>query len=484
MMNLSPDRLLLLKQIPSTKAIISSKINYTFEELRQKVLRTSKFLMENNIESKDKIGIFSQNNIDFVVAVLALWQLSAIPVPINTRLTKSEISRQLSESDCKAVLVQKELKDRIDPNQIKVIELPTELNFDVTFSGRKELQQEDPAVIIFTSGSENNSKGVILSFGSLFNSAINSNHLLRYTHSDRWLASLPFYHIGGFSIITRSLVFGIPIIIPNSLSFTDISNIMLNTQPTFISLVAAQLKQLVEKEITPNSELKNCLLGGGFTDDELIKSAIELGWPINKVYGSTETASFVTALLKDEIIFKPRAVGHPIPSNKISIVDDKENELKPFEIGEVVVQSNALMLNYINTIESKKNLREGFYYTGDLGFLDEDGCLFITGRKDYLISSGGENVNPKEVEDIILQHPMISDAAVFPLEDNEWGEIVAASIVLKNRSLVLTIEEIKTFLIEKIAGYKIPKKIFIEKDLPKTELGKVEKEKLIKRYML
>jgi len=484
MMNISQERFLLLKQNPLVKAIISSKNIYTFDELRQKVLKTSQFLINNGIGSNNHVGILSDNSTDFITFVLAIWQISAVPVPINTRLTESEINEQLSDADCKTVLVQNELRSKITNSEIKIIELNQQLNFDVTFTGRKELQLIDPAVIIFTSGSENKSKGVILSFGSLFNSAVNSNHLLRYTHSDRWLASLPFYHIGGFSIITRSLVFGIPIIIPDSISATDISSALLNTQPTFISLVAAQLKQLVEEEIKPYAELKNCLLGGGFADDELIKNAVELGWPVNKVYGSTETGSFITALLKDEFTFKPRAVGRPVPSNKIFIIDNQENELKPFEIGEVLVQSNALMLGYTGEINTKKNLHEGFYNTGDLGFLDEDGYLFIEGRKNYLISTGGENVNPKEVEDAILQHPMISETAVFPLKDKEWGEIVAASIVLKENSIKFSNDELKSFLLKRIAGFKIPKKIFFEEYLPKSELGKVEKDKLINRYIL
>jgi len=238
-MNISQKRFLLLKQNPLAKAIISSKNIYTFDELRQKVLKTSQFLINNGIGSNNHVGILSDNSTDFITFVLAIWQISAVPVPINTRLTESEINEQLSDADCKTVLVQNELRSKITNSEIKIIELNQQLNFDVTFTGRKELQLIDPAVIIFTSGSENKSKGVILSFGSLFNSAVNSNHLLRYTHSDRWLASLPFYHIGGFSIITRSLVFGIPIIIPDSISATDISSALLNTQPTFISLVAA-----------------------------------------------------------------------------------------------------------------------------------------------------------------------------------------------------------------------------------------------------
>ncbi|MCW8809901.1 MAG: o-succinylbenzoate--CoA ligase [Ignavibacteriaceae bacterium] len=484
MMNISPECFLLLKQNPSAKAVISSKNIHTFAELRQKVLRISQFLVDNGIKSNDRVAILSHNNIDFVSVVLALWQLSAIPVPIITKQTETEIKEQLNSANCKAVIVQKELRDKINFNEINIIEIPLYINFDVTFSGRKELRLEDPAVIIFTSGSENKSKGVILSFGSLCNSAINSNHLLRYTHSDRWLASLPFYHIGGFSIITRSLVFGIPLIIPDSLTSKNISGGLSDNQPTLISLVAAQLKQLVEEKIEPNPELKNCLLGGGFSNNELIKSAIELGWPINKVYGSTETSSFITALLSDEFIIKPNSVGRALPSNKIIITGEDQTENKPFEIGEVVVRSNSLMLGYISELETRNFSIKEDYHTGDLGYLDEDGYLFIEGRKNDLISTGGENVNAKEVENALLQHPSISEAAVFPIEDEKWGEIVAASIVLKDSSIEVSYEDLKSFLQTNLAGFKIPKKIFIEKNLPKTELGKVEKDKLMKRYKL
>jgi o-succinylbenzoate---CoA ligase len=346
------------------------------------------------------------------------------------------------------------------------------------------LKLDEPAVIVFTSGSTDKSKGIILSFNSLFSSAINSNQLLRYTRSDRWLASLPFYHVGGFSIITRSLLFGIPLIIPDSLSTEDLLSAMKNHQPTFISLVAAQLKKFIDEGISPNPELKNCLIGGGFSDQELVMKAYDLGWPVNVVYGSTETSSFVTALLKDEIMIKPNSVGRAVPTNKIKITDDDGNELKPFEIGEVVVQSNALMKCYLDSDETTQVIRDGFYYSGDIGYTDDEGYLFIEGRKNYLIATGGENVNPLEVEKALLEHPFIEEAAVFPIKDKEWGEIIAAAVVLTNQSVQLSYDELKIFLQERISSFKIPKKIFFEDQLPKTELGKVEKDKLINRYRL
>ncbi|MBK9097890.1 MAG: o-succinylbenzoate--CoA ligase [bacterium] len=483
MKNLSPDNFLLHKQNSNAKAIITSSINYTFAELREKVFQRASILRAQNITSGNSVGILERNDLDFVISVFALWQLSAVPVSINTKLNASDIEEQLALSDCDSIIVSEEFselvknkkRNLISSNAVKA-ELHTEYKAEVNLS--------DPAVIIFTSGSTNKSKGIVLSFGSLYNSALNSNQLLRYTHSDRWLASLPFYHIGGFSTITRSLVFGIPLVIPDSLSTEHLVDSMNKFHPTFISLVSAQLKKIVDERITPNPEVKNCLIGGGFSDIKLIKEANELGWPVNLVYGSTETSSFVTALLKDEILIKPNSVGRAVPTNKIKIVDNDRNELKPFEIGEVAVQTNALMKGYLNPEETSLVVRDGFYHTGDIGYLDEDGYLFLEGRKNYLISSGGENVNPVEIENVLLKHPDISEAAVFPIKDEKWGEIIAAAVVLKKSAPDLSFEDIRLFLQENLAAFKIPKKFFFEEQLPKTELGKVQKEKLIDRYRL
>jgi len=482
MNKISSENFLLLKQSPSSKAIFSSEVEYTFEELRLIVLSTAQHLKGNSISSGYRVGILAQNDVSYVINILALWQIDAIPVPLNIRLSKQEIQEQVTRAKCSKVLVQKELWEKVEGIQVNTLQFPFELGIEEVKNVKEKINFDDPAVIIFTSGSTQKSKGVILSFNSLYNSAVNSNQLLRYTRSDRWLASLPFYHIGGFSIITRSLLFGIPLIIPDSLSVEALIESLNNWHPTFVSLVSAQLNKIVDENFSPNPELKNCLIGGGFAENDLLKNASELGWPVNVVYGSTETASFVTALLKDEIIFKPNSVGKAVPTNKIFIKDIDGNEQNPFEIGEVVVQSNSLMSGYLEESETNEIIRNGLYYTGDLGYVDDDEFLFITGRKEYLISTGGENVNPVEVEKALLDHPMILEAAVFPLKDKEWGEIVAVSIVMKLNSEKISEDEIKKFLQEKLSSFKIPKKIFFEEQLPKTELGKVEKSKLIERY--
>ena len=482
MIKVSQNNFLLSNQNPSAKALISSSLILNYQELKQKVLSTAEFLKSKNINSGEQVGILSQNNTDFVINVLALWQISAVPVLINIRLTDSEIEDQLNSANCSSVLIQMEFSGKVKSSNLKEIIFPDIKTETSIITATEDLELNNPAVIIFTSGSTSKSKGVILSFESLYNSAINGNHLLRYTISDRWLASLPFYHVGGFSIITRAILFGIPLLIPDSLSIQDLISAKDKWQPTFISLVSTQLKKIVDEGIAPNIELKNCLLGGGFTDQKLLTKAYDNGWPVNLVYGSSETSSFVTALLKDEIIFKPNSVGRAVPTNKIQICDNLGSELKPFEIGEITIQSNALMAGYLDKNETDKVLKNGLYFSDDIGYMDEEGYLFLEGRKNHLISSGGENINPIEVEDILIRHPSIKEAVVYPVKDDRWGEIVAASIVLREKSMNLSFDEIKIFLKEKLPDFKIPKKIFFEEKLPKTDLGKVQKEKLIERY--
>ena len=454
------DRLLLLNQDPKAKAVIMGSITLNFEELSKNVLSSASVLLEKGISKNDLVGIYGPNSPDYLITILALWQIGGIPVPLNTRLSKEELIKQIKTAKCKHVLISREIDFDTDDSSIKIIEFPSFKENAKRINQKTEIDLGATAVIIFTSGSGKSPKGVKLSFNSLYQSGFNSNKLFRYSHSDRWLLSLPIYHIGGFSILVRSILWGIPIIFPHSFSPDDIAIELKNSQPTFISLVAAQLKTLIDNKIPANPELKNCLLGGGFSDYELVRKAIDLGYPINIVYGSTETSSFVTALLTEEFHVKRNSAGRALPPSNIYIYDEDGIELKAYEVGEIAIQTSSLMNGYINQTEFEKNFRKGIYFSGDIGYLDEEGYLFIVGRKNHLISSGGENVNPIEVESALLQHQEINEVIVFPLKDLKWGEIVAAAVVLKSKSGKVSYEELKIFLEERISKFKIPKKIF------------------------
>ena len=198
-------------------------------------------------------------------------------------------------------------------------------------------------------------------------------------------------------------------------------------------------------------------LGGGPISSVLCEEAINKSWQIIKVYGSTETCSMVTALLLNEVKQKPDSVGKALGTNKIKIKSMSKNDPDDFcgsgEVGEIVVSAQALFKKYYNDqLTTDKVLKNGWYHTGDCGWLDEDGYLYVSARREDLIITGGENVNALDVQDVLKSHSLIEDAFVFALKDDVWGQIVCAAVVSKKISEL----EIINFLKENIASYKIP----------------------------
>jgi o-succinylbenzoate---CoA ligase len=460
---------------PQNPAIITSTTTITYSDLQKIAVETAASLNELGINKGDYVSIISENNKDFVIIVLSLWLIDAIPIPINIKLNTEEIEKLISISGSRKLLLHKNLKNKFEFNQQLIF--PFQAPGKSDFSINSFNDENKTAVVIFTSGSTGIPKGVMLSFRNLIRSAEIGDKILNHSTNDRWLASLPFYHIGGFSIISRTLLAGASMIIPDSSDIKDFINSINNFKPTLASFVGVQLKKLLDDKTTVYSEFKNILIGGGFTNDDLINSAINNGCKISKVYGSSEVASFVTALTFEEIKRKVNSSGKPISPNDIFIVNEAKEILPPNTIGEIVVKSDAVFTGYLNNkAETQNKLINGLYFTGDIGYIDEEGFLFVQARRSDLIVTGGENVNPLEVENCILQVNNIEDCCVIGIEDKTWGHIVAAAIVCSDN--ILTEEDIQNFLRSKLAGFKIPKKILLLSHLPRTLLGKIEKEKI------
>ena len=480
---LSINAFLLRTQQLDSVAIQSNSAELTYSQLQQKVFFAAQTLKASGISEGENVALLGNNDLDYIVNVLAIWQLKAVPVLINPRLTEHEIEEQLATAECNFVLIDKKISLKKLNLSIKVISYPIKAKSKTAEENSEEgLNPEDTAVIIFTSGTSGKSKGVELSFNNLLQSAKVGDQVIKHKQDDKWLASLSFSHIGGFSIITRSLLFGVTIIIPEDLHTDSLTKAMTEFKPTLCSLVPIQLKRLLELGITPNEELRNILLGGGYIDGSLVINALTEGWNLTKVYGSTETASFVTALTGDDIYEKPKSVGKALKPNQIMIVNDTKFQIPWGEIGEIAVSSPATLKGYYKNVEeTERKFEEDFYLTGDIGYLDADSYLFVEARRTDLIVTGGENVNPNEVENRINEHPLVKESAVFPLKDDDWGEIVAAAIVMKENNN-LNLENLQEFLKDDLAGFKIPKKIFIEKSLPINEQGKTLRSVLVERY--
>jgi O-succinylbenzoic acid--CoA ligase len=460
--------------------ILTPKKIFNYQSVIQSFNHSVEILKQFGIEKNSFIPILMNNSPDFIIAVISLWMLEAIPVPINTKLSLPEIKNQITSLNSKSVLVDNNIKEKLDIIGLK------QIHFDITQQQHDKTEIEfsfdenRTAVVLFTSGSSGKPKAVKLTFSSLINNAKIQNSYLQHTSNDRWLASLPFYHIGGFSIIFRAIMFGTQIILADDLKtqsllrneFFGHSSIH-SFRPSLISLVSSQISELLKNKIQPNKELRHVLLGGGSIDSNLMKKALSSGWNVSKVYGSTETSSFLTVLSPDEFKLKPESAGKPIPPNEVMIVDENKKEMQANTEGEIVVKSPAVMKGYLNDeAATKQKLKNGLYFTGDFGYKDEDGFLYVVNRRSDLIVTGGENVNPVEVENIILSFPKVKEVCVFGIDDVKWGQKIAAAVV-KKPDQTFEADELKHFLRDKIAAFKIPKEIFIVDELPKTELGKV-----------
>jgi o-succinylbenzoate---CoA ligase len=477
--------------------IITCNKTFSFKDINDRAISIAHFLqIYYKIKRGDITAVISENNIDFILLLFALWKSGAVPVPINIRLNDSETNNLITFLKPSFIFTDRSINKQVNYQDDKIIHISTdyvmpikeEISENQAIHKEEEntnLDENNTALILFTSGTSGNPKGVQLSFHNLRASFDNSDTVLIHHTSDKWIASLPFYHIGGFSIITRALLSGTSIIIPASLSTEDLVDEIKRRKPTLLSLVSTQLRRLINLGIKPSANLKFVLLGGGYIEDTLVNEAIKEGWPIAKVYGSTETSSLTTFLDCNKNENKKLSSGKPLANNQIFIVNEKKEVLPPNITGEIAIKSESCAKGYYNNPkESNKKFREGIYYTGDSGFTDEEGYLFIDSRMDDLIISGGENINPLEIETVLLEYPGIQNVSAFGQEDKEWGYIVAVAVLTKP-GLNISEKELKEFLLKKISPYKLPRKFYFMDEFPMSPLGKIQKEKLkdiIKNY--
>ncbi len=478
--------------LPDSRAIITKDCTLTYSEFYDECFMLSNYLGQFGVQEHDHVGILFGQSYKFFLLVNALWLMRAIPIPLNTRNTVKEIEYQLSQADIKHLIIEENLDGQVSSLQFKnIIRISQSsahslersensiLDFQLNLPA-DSFSIDNPALIMFTSGSSGKSKAVVHSFSSIFESVKNLDSFANLSNNDLWLASLPLYHIGGFMILMRAILSGGTVAFPNSLKHESLAEALTVFDPTHVSFVSTTLNRFIKDDFEPSKKLKCLFLGGGPSSPEQCLQAIDKGWLIVKVYGSTETCSMVTALLPNEVKQKPNSVGKALGMNKIKIKSMSKNDPNDFcsdgEVGEIVVSAQALFREYYkDQLTTDKVLKNGWYHTGDYGWLDKDNFLYISSRFDDLIISGGENINANDVQEVLMSNSLIDDVFVFGLNDETWDQIVCAAIVSKKISEL----EIINFLKENIAGYKIPKQFFFIESLPKNEMGKVNRTELL-----
>ena len=472
---------------PQKTALIIGEQQWTYAELNQMVNSVCARLLDVGVKPNDFVGVLMPNCLEYVCLIHALARLGAVLVPLNTRLTESELAWQVGHVGCKLVLVDSIHAEKLTTCQQVIINPEWLLAHDSFTIHNSQFSILNYQAIVFTSGTSGKPKGVPLTFNNHFYSAMSSAYRLGVLPNDVWLSCLPLYHVGGLAVIWRSCLYGTAVNLHPSFILDEV-NQALDTLPiTLISLVPTMLYRLLETRNNWPGTLRLALIGGAAATSDLVAKSQSAHVPIATTYGLTEASSQVATMLPADVAMKPGSVGKPLLFTSVDIMDENGRSLPPNEYGEIVVSGPTVMAGYFDneqagvsseqwTVNSDSSFipHPSSFHTGDIGYLDDDGDLWIVQRRSDLIVSGGENVYPAEVEAVLESHPAVANVCVVGVPDTEWGQVVAAMVQLAP-DLSLTEADLLAFSREQVAGYKQPRMVSFVTELPQTASGKISR---------
>jgi o-succinylbenzoate---CoA ligase len=392
---------------PKAAALVGARGITSYEELDRMVSAAA--LRFGGLEPGSRVALYLPKDERCVALVLALIRAGHVACPISDRLPPRGAAQLLGKVACSALI--SEDVELLQNAGADLHELKPEALLEVARHRTEptDIPLERSATIIFTSGSTGVPKAALHTFGNHYYNALGSNANITLRPGDRWLHSLPLYHVGGLSILFRCLLAKATVALPQP--GDPLGEDIAGPAATHVSLVSTQLSRLLREDADLRG-LEAVLMGGGPVPPSLVDEALARGLPLHTSYGLTEMASQVTATPPDASIEELRTAGRVLPNREVSIS----------ERGEIMVRGETLFAGYVEGEELARPLDpEGWFHTGDLGELDEDGYLRVRGRIDNLFISGGENVQPEEIEDALCRLEGVDEAVVVPVPDEEFG---------------------------------------------------------------
>ncbi len=401
------------KEHGTLPAIISGDRIVSYAEYDQMVASVAVRLSATDITPGQRIAIVSNNSWEHIILLIAILRLGAVACPINPRFPRESILSILRRNLCSTLVDPQDLLSLSSSGDIRKLDLAALFGISQAESvtGETAVDLEADATIILTSGTSSGPKAALHSYGNHYYSALGSNNNIAIQPSDRWLMSLPLFHVGGLSIVFRMLLGGGVVVIPEAKE--DIWESFDKYNITHASLVSTQLYRLLNEELAPQTvrRLKAVLVGGGPVSSSLIAKAYEAGLLIHTTYGSTEMASQVTTTAANDSRECFFTCGRTLDHRSLKI-----------DNGEILVRGETLFKGYVEGEKTTSPVdQEGWFRTGDLGQMDDDGYLTFLGRKDNMFISGGENICPEEIEGMLCLLSGISQALVVPIQDKEFG---------------------------------------------------------------
>jgi O-succinylbenzoic acid--CoA ligase len=426
---------------PDRTALVADGAEMTYAELEAEATWVARRLAAMGVRRGSTAALTMHPRREQVVLLHALLKVGAALLPLGPKLTPAERAA--------VVGTEEPIIDLDDAGQL------TQTEADLPLLGEHDM--DDVCCRVLTSGSTGEPRPVALSYGNFLWNAVASGFNLGVLPEDRWLCCVPLSHIAGLGIVMRSVIYGTTAVVHDGFDVDRVAAALAEDRITVVSLVTTMLARLLEAGADLSGP-RAILVGGGPVPEEPLEEAIAKGATVVQTYGLTETCSQVTTLAPADAKRKLGSAGRPLLTTHLRIRD-----------GEILVQGP--------TVAPGRADADGWLHTGDLGHIDEEGFLYVQDRIDDMIVSGGENVVPAEVEEVLLRHPEVADAAVIGREDPEWQQAVTAVVVLESGSEA-TPDELRRHCAESLAGFKVPKRVELASALPRTPSGKLMRRAL------
>jgi acyl-CoA synthetase (AMP-forming)/AMP-acid ligase II len=492
-------------------AVVFEDRRLTYYEFNQRINRFSNALVDLGCNKGDRIAVIADNCSKYLEAYFAAAKIGMSVTPVNVRLGDDEVIYVLNDSESGILVVGEGYEDRIRTVKGKLENIKTWITFDnpveefhlyedlLQRSSAEEpdeeffdVHEDDLAILMYTGGTTGAPKGVMLSHRNAVMAGITTALIVGATQEDSTCYVLPIFHVSWWPILVHLLVGGKVCIIRKP-DIESILKLIQDEKCTHINLVPTIYGWIVDYPGIDNFDLSSLRIlsyAGSPCPLEILKKCIHrFGNKLTQGYGATETAGAPITILdwRDHHLEGEKSkylssAGKAVLCSRVKIADEKGNVLGLGEVGEICVKGKHVMMGYWKKPElTGQVLKGGWYHTGDMGYMDREGFVYMTDRKADMIISGGENVYPKEVENVIYQHPSVRECSVVSSPDPKWGEIVQAVVVL-NQGKTATEQEIIEHCKKNLAGYKCPKAVSFWTDLPKTVIGKIAKKEIKQQF--
>jgi O-succinylbenzoic acid--CoA ligase len=460
------------EQWPRALAVRSDDGDWTYAALDARATSLAGRLARLGVLPGAHVATLLPGSAAHVALAAAVGRVGGVHVPLDPRLPPEEVHARLGRAEASLAVAE---GPPAAPNRATRSVSLSQL--EATAPTRFKPAEPDPErvqALVFTSGTEGAARAAALTSGSFEAAARASAANLPLGEGDRWLACVPLFHVGGLALLTRCALAGAAVEVHARFD-AERASAALDDGAALASMVPAMLRRVLDargSRTFPRS-LRAILLGGDAAPPGLVADARALGAAVLPTYGLTEACGQVASAAPGDPRLPPGACGRPLPGVAVRIVDARGRAMPAGEVGDIVVQGPSVMQGYHgDPAATAEALRPDGLHTGDVGFLDKDGYLWVTGRAGDRIVTGGENVDPAQVEAALLRHPAVLAAGVTGLPDATWGQLVAAAVVLRPGAAA-SAEQLAQHARRHLAGFQVPRRIVVAEALPRGPAGKL-----------